>query len=352
MASKGTFVLADIGGYTSFLSGVAIEHANEITEDLLNTVLRCNRNRWKLANVEGDCIFFYTEGDEPPAELIDHIRRMYKDFCQRVIHIAERAACPCGACTRTGELSLKFIVHSGEFETQKIANRTELVGSDVITAHRLLKNSVPIDEYVIVTDNYSDMMKSAGLPTTRGEDEYEHRGTVGYSVLDLTPVREEIRAENRIFVQPNEAKISVEIVVNAPPDRVWTALTDTDERLRWENLRESRALPPPRAGAADVHRCVFPDGTTLVQIPIAVDQHGRKKTERWHFTRLFKNAIATMIVRDLGDNSSSFGCHMTYQQAIPVLSWLIEPVYKRLAQNQIQKSYQHLKDYCEGDAGR
>lgn len=31
MASEGTFVLADIGGYTTFLTEVGIEHAKEIT---------------------------------------------------------------------------------------------------------------------------------------------------------------------------------------------------------------------------------------------------------------------------------------------------------------------------------
>src|SRR6266702_260977 len=64
MATEGTFVLADIGGYTRFLTGVGIEHGKEITEDLLNHLLKCNRGRWKLANVEGDCIFFYREGRE------------------------------------------------------------------------------------------------------------------------------------------------------------------------------------------------------------------------------------------------------------------------------------------------
>jgi len=55
--TEGTFVLADIGGYTGFLTGVGIEHGKEITSHLLNALLKCNRGRWKLANVEGDCLF-------------------------------------------------------------------------------------------------------------------------------------------------------------------------------------------------------------------------------------------------------------------------------------------------------
>ena len=67
MAAEGTFILADIGGYTEFLTGVGIEHGKEITSHLLNSLLKCNRGRWKLANIEGDCLFLYREGREPPS---------------------------------------------------------------------------------------------------------------------------------------------------------------------------------------------------------------------------------------------------------------------------------------------
>src|SRR2546426_4965335 len=120
MASEGTFVLADIGGYTSFLTGVGIEHAKEITSHLFNEMLRCNRGRWKLANIEGDCMFFYREGREPPGELMTHVQALYENFCDRITDIAGRSACGCGACTRTNSLRLKFIVHAGEYDTQTI----------------------------------------------------------------------------------------------------------------------------------------------------------------------------------------------------------------------------------------
>ena len=108
MATDGTFVLADIGGYTSFLTGVGIEHAKEITSHLFNSLLKCNHGHWKLANVEGDCIFFYRAGREEPAELMRHVRRLYEDFLRGTIEIARRSTCPCGACARTNDLRLKF----------------------------------------------------------------------------------------------------------------------------------------------------------------------------------------------------------------------------------------------------
>ena len=77
MATDGTFVLADIGGYTSFLTGVGIEHGKEITTFLFNSLLKCNHGRWKVANIEGDCIFFYRPGREDPYELAGHAGKLY-----------------------------------------------------------------------------------------------------------------------------------------------------------------------------------------------------------------------------------------------------------------------------------
>src|SRR5947209_18241442 len=106
MATEGTFVLADIGGYTGFLTGVGIEHGKEITSHLLNSLLKCNRGRWKLANVEGDCLFLYREGREPPDELLAHVRALSEDFCQRITDVAARSTCQCGACSRHNDLTL------------------------------------------------------------------------------------------------------------------------------------------------------------------------------------------------------------------------------------------------------
>jgi len=43
------------------------------------------------------------------------------------------------------------VVHGGAFDTQEIAGRKELIGFDIVVAHRLLKNSVPMREYALVT---------------------------------------------------------------------------------------------------------------------------------------------------------------------------------------------------------
>ena len=43
------FLLADISGYTSFLSDVELDHAQDIIADVMDTVVKCLRPPFKLA---------------------------------------------------------------------------------------------------------------------------------------------------------------------------------------------------------------------------------------------------------------------------------------------------------------
>ncbi|MDN4163500.1 DUF2652 domain-containing protein [Nocardioides abyssi] len=61
--------------------------------------------------------------------------------------------CPCRGCTEVARLRLKFVAHVGEVATQTIRQRRKLVGIDVILVHRMLKNSVSIPEYVLMSED-------------------------------------------------------------------------------------------------------------------------------------------------------------------------------------------------------
>jgi len=348
MATEGTFVLADIGGYTRFLTGVGIEHGKEITEDLLNHLLKCNRGRWTLANVEGDCIFFYREGREPPDELLAHIGELYKQFSARTIDIAARAACPCGACTRTGDLSLKFIVHAGQFDVQNIGGRQELVGPEIIVAHRLLKNSVPLEEYALLTSAYLQGAPLAKtLPIAPSTERYDDVGEIACTYIDLSPLRDEIRNANWFFVTPEQARFMVEIDIAAPPSRVWQALTNGEEFAHWESLREFTELPPVKAAAGGGHRCVLSNGQVTVHVTTAIDEENHRLTTKWWGSRLLKESYVTNEALPGPDGGTHFRFLMTYQPAIPVLSHVMMPVVKRISTKMLTETFQNLKSFCE-----
>ena len=53
------FVIADISGYTKFLAGVELDHAQDIVADLMDVVVKGLRPPFRLAKFEGDAVFLY-----------------------------------------------------------------------------------------------------------------------------------------------------------------------------------------------------------------------------------------------------------------------------------------------------
>ena len=137
------FVIADISGYTGFLAGVELEHAQDIIADVMDTMVRRLRPPFRLAKFEGDAAFFYAVADKVDGSVLqDAVEAAYFAFRKRLRNISQATSCACSACSRMQDLDLKFVCHHGEFIKQKMSGRDELAGRDVILVHRLLKNGV------------------------------------------------------------------------------------------------------------------------------------------------------------------------------------------------------------------
>jgi hypothetical protein len=96
-----------------------------------------------LSKLEGDAVFAYaTESAVLPhgSDLRACLDACYAEFRRRLEAAHDIWTCRCDACLRIDSLELKFILHAGSFVIQEIAGRPELVGPEVVMAHRLLKN--------------------------------------------------------------------------------------------------------------------------------------------------------------------------------------------------------------------
>src|SRR5687768_17062607 len=136
-------VIADISGYTSYLAGVELDHAQDILADLTDAVVSALRPMFRLAKLEGDAAFAYVVTDTIDGSLLqDTVEGCYFAFRRRLRDIGQASRCDCNACTYIPKLDLKFVVHHGPIARQRMAGRDELVGREVIVLHRLLKNGV------------------------------------------------------------------------------------------------------------------------------------------------------------------------------------------------------------------
>ena len=142
-AEMACFVIADISGYTKFISGVELDHAQDIIADIMDTLVRALRPPFRLAKFEGDAAFVYAVTEKVDGSILqDSIEAAYFAFRKRLRSIKQSNSCECQACRRMQSLDVKFVIHHGEFIKQKMAGQEELAGRDVILVHRLLKNEV------------------------------------------------------------------------------------------------------------------------------------------------------------------------------------------------------------------
>jgi hypothetical protein len=113
----------------------------------------------------------------------------------------EQNLCPCDACAQLGSLTVKFVAHIGDVVRQEVARRTTLAGLDVILVHRMLKNSVPIREYVLMTEPVLRRVPSEVQDQAAAvEEELEGVGTERLYYVSLEQIAGELPLPARIGV--------------------------------------------------------------------------------------------------------------------------------------------------------
>jgi hypothetical protein len=269
-------VIADISGYTGYLAGVELDHAQDILADLVDVIVGALRPAFKLAKLEGDAAFVYLPAatvDGPG--LRDVIESCYFAFQRRLRDIRQASICECNACARMPTLDLKFVAHHGLVARQRMAGREELVGSDVIVVHRLLKNhvveSLGLPAYVLYTDA---LVRAMGLddPAAAGLREYresfESVGEVVGWVGDLGTSWAAEQHRGRTKITDDDAMTVITIPSDVPQEVLWEWATSPVRRIRWtagmtEVVEE---LANGRRGVGSITHCVHGKNVTLEEV--------------------------------------------------------------------------------------
>jgi hypothetical protein len=234
--SQGPLVLADIGGYTAYVQGVELDHATDVLADLLGTVSAALGAVVPVTKFEGDAVF--CAGGEPVADdtsLLTAIVNTYVAFRRRQRAISVATSCGCDACRKIPDLELKVVAHRGSFVAHEVAGSNELTGRDVILAHRLLKNTVTeamgLRGYALLTEAACGELRADSLRPHA--ERYDDVGEVRTRVLDLETCWREEDARAAVRVEPGDAYLTYEAVVDRPAEEVWHVQTDPREQHSW-----------------------------------------------------------------------------------------------------------------------
>jgi len=194
MPERTLLLLADISGYTEFmrLHRLNLAHSQEITRRLLESMLDAAPGL-HLVEVEGDALFLAAPQDGPG--VLASALAMYGAFHTRQRWMVAHNLCACDACRQIGRLHVKFVAHLGEVVLQRIRDTEKLFGVDVIAVHRMLKNSVPASEYVLMSEPlYQRLEPPLRDRAVRVEQELEGLGTMPLYFVSLEDFEIELPA--------------------------------------------------------------------------------------------------------------------------------------------------------------
>ena len=127
-AQNGYLLIADISGYTAFLTSSEQDHANPILHSLLTSLVEQVGDPLHFWRMDGDAVLAYSTGQEFPSGegFLTICENLCNAFaaCQR--DIVANTTCPCRACANVGDLDLKIMAHYGSFEKMKFGPMTDI----------------------------------------------------------------------------------------------------------------------------------------------------------------------------------------------------------------------------------
>ena len=240
-ANKSLLFIPDISGYTKFVQSTEAEHSQHVIAELLEVLLEANTQDLSLAEVEGDALFFYKEGDVPSQEkLLAQTETMFTAFYSHLKMLEKNRICPCAACATAPNLQLKIVAHCADLQFIEVKGNRKPFGPQVIEAHRLLKNSVNSDNYALISKelaNYIELpvdYSSRVFCFSLGADTYDDKEVEYiYSIIDreklsLTDFNQSSKVE---FSHPPKMTFEKEYPVSA--EVLYEYITNFSYRHHW-----------------------------------------------------------------------------------------------------------------------
>lgn len=164
---KGTILIVDISGYTKFVSETESSTGAWAISQLLEVILSANKLGFLISEIEGDAILFYLFGKPYQVKiLLEQFGMMLLAFNAKFEELGF-------VLKNIVKLSIKAVAHYGEIMEYQISRFSKLYGEILIEAHRLLKNHIHLDTYILITEKYLNEFSDEDLPIISGFQQCE-----------------------------------------------------------------------------------------------------------------------------------------------------------------------------------
>ncbi len=349
-ADEVLFFIPDLGGFTKFIAETEIQHSQHIIKELLEILVDANTLGMKVSEFEGDAVLFYRNGAPPSLEqLVQQARKMYLDFHTHLKKFEYGRICNCGACAGASRLALKMVAHFGSAGAMQVKNHVKFIGKDIIIAHRLLKNSVTVPEYLLVTQpTLSGIADADGqlVSFANGSDAYDNLGTIEYRFKSLDSYRDEVKVEPPLPAGIKNPRKMTQLTrrIDAPIERVYQRLIDLPGRLDWiAGATRIEMSNDEHNQIGKTHRCVHGDGG--IELMTTEVKFSDSTMELWE-TDVKKISACRYLLTRLPGNKTDVVVEL-YVRDNPIVRMIFRFLMEKKLKVFFGKSIANLGELCE-----
>ncbi|MFT5723507.1 MAG: hypothetical protein ACI9JN_000621 [Bacteroidia bacterium] len=356
--AQSLLFIPDISGFTNFVQTTEAEHSQHVISELLEILISSNTIGLQLAEVEGDALFFYKKHNIPTREhLLAQIEAMYASFYSHLKLLEKNRICTCNACAMAPKLELKIVAHCGEIQYLNVQGKKKPFGQSVIETHRLLKNNIQSDNYIIISTQLAQELKmplkyKSNLYTfIEGVEYYDNKeitfiySEIDNSLLKLLPFESpEVIEFNR---EPN-LTFKIDIDVNA--NEVLEIITNYKYRASWVkgvDKFEYNESEVTRLGSE--HVCVI-NGKhfNFKTVTKKVDDDELVYGEITDNPRILDRFYQFYIIKPLANNKSTLTSALYWIVTSPINKLIVQLFAKNLLKKSVKTSLTNLKKFAEG----
>ncbi len=342
--------MPDISGFTNFVKSVEIEHSKHIISELLETLLAVNPLKMSLAEIEGDALFYYFEDTEvSKSDLIDHVRQIYLAFHHKVKVFESQRICQCGACHSTVNLKLKFVAHYGPSNFIEIQNTKKPYGPDAIAVHRLLKNQIDSDEYILITEKLEESLvsKLSELEWKQASEQYDVEN-INYSFAEISSWQSQVKETDSLVEEiPNGKLVDLSIDIDQSTNIIYEYLSNFELKKKWIDEVKIQYKKDRVNQAGTKHVCVI-DGKNIQFETIKPTNDNKEILTYGEVTNdvpLFKE-IKSFYFLEPQNKGTKLKVVFQLEPKYKIIGWML-PLIKNKLKNNFQNSIVKLKNIVE-----
>jgi len=276
------YFMPDISGFTRFVEQTEIEHSLHIIQELFDLLIQENTLDFNLIEVEGDALFFYDQKPHSFPSVERQVNAMLKAFHTHIARYEHLRICNCGACMSAINLKIKFILHVGDLHFISVQGKKKPYGHDVNLIHRLLKNEVPLNQYLLLSEKALTAFDGISSESFEKITTLMDLGelTYYYKPLPTPPLETETKVleSNAFYENYQSPDLRVEKVIDAPQDILFEYVSDLQKRQLWDKVPrrlEFEAERVTRHGTE--HNCIVGSRTLRFRTAKVDPQQGSGK---------------------------------------------------------------------------